>query len=153
MDADRGITITPEFQRDYVPGSHDAFRIRLTASQAVDMPPEIFAYRALPLQPGQAERLGFFSHVCSPVDLDEFPVAAPRPNDTPPWFRLDSVDMLLRSRAEADDFFASVLEEVDNLIASMNAAETLVTQAPVRLGAAWATETGPDESSESSFYA
>lgn len=148
MAGTRGITITPYFQRDFVPGSHDGFRIRIEAADGVDMPDEVFAYRALPLQPGQDEPVGFFDHICSSVDLAEFPAAAPLVNATPPWFRLAYIDLVLPSRAAALELVEDVRHEIRALVFSMDAEDTLVARPAERVGAA---APDPEESSSSSL--
>src|SRR5690349_20353460 len=115
MASTHGITVTPFFQRDYVPGSHDGFRIRIEASGAVEMPDEIFAYRALPMQPGQSAQVGYFDHVCSSADLADYPVAEPRANASPPWYRLAYLDLVLPSRADALELLSDVRHEVQAL--------------------------------------
>ncbi len=148
MASSRGLALTPFFQREFIAGTggYDGFRIKIVASDGDEIPDAIFAYRMLPLQPGQAETIGFFSHVCSSVDLEQFPLGAPRVNATPPWFRLDFVDVVLRSRAEADEFYAAVVADVANLVESMDHEDKLDQLPPFRVGAA--DEVGSSESSE-----
>lgn len=109
----------------YVYNQTDGIRIRFDAVEAVGISPKIFAYRMLPLNPETLERVGTFSHVCSPVDLEEYPEDAAVEGSVPPWYRLSYVDILVRSQAEADDFIATVLEDVDSLIATLNTMDTL----------------------------
>jgi hypothetical protein len=100
--------------------------VRITASDAVDMPTKIFAYQMLPLKPGAEERVGAFDHVCSPTDLEEYPEDDPLPNYRPAWFRLNYVDVLLRSRAEVKAFIEDVAEDVQRLKTTLDIADTLL---------------------------
>lgn len=104
----------------------DGIRVRITASDAVDMPTKIFAYQLLPLKPGAEERVGAFDHVCSPTDLEEYPEDDPLPNYRPAWFRLNYVDVLLRSRAEVKAFIEDVAEDVQRLKTTLDIADTLL---------------------------
>ena len=130
----RRIKLTPYFQRDYVVNVIDVFRITLTASEAHLMPDAIFAYRTEPLQPGAAATVAVFDHVCSPVDLQEYPVGAPHPAADPPWFRLTTVDVEERTRALALEVYEEIVEDVTALVLGMNAADVLVAQPPLWIG-------------------
>lgn len=95
--------------------SVDGIRVRITATDAALMPDKIFAYLLLPLKPAANERVGAFDHVCSPTDLEEYPEDAPVPNARPEWYRLNYVDVIVRSRAEVHDFIKNVVEDVQRL--------------------------------------
>lgn len=130
----RRIKLTPSFQRDHVPNVHDAFRIVVVASDAHLMPDEIFAFRQIPLQPGTAETSEVFDHVCSPVDLEEYPIGAPLTNAVPPWFRTDTVDLVYRTREQAMEALQLIVQDVISLINGMNTADVLVEQPPFWIG-------------------
>lgn len=104
----------------------DGIRVRITASNPTQMPDKIFAYQLLPLKPGAEERVGAFDHVCSPTDLEEYPEDEPIPNDRPAWFRLNYVDVLLRSRAEVKEFIEDVIEDVQRLKSTLDIADMLL---------------------------
>ncbi len=129
----RRIKLTPAFQTVTAPGI-SVFRFTLTASDAHELPDAIFAYREIPLQPGQASTVAVFDHVCSPVDLQEYPVGAPRVNADPPWFRLPSVDLECRTRAQALQTHDDLVADVVALINGMNAADVLAQGTPLWIG-------------------
>lgn len=104
----------------------DGIRVRITATDGVQMPNKIFAYQMLPLRPGAQERVGAFDHVCSPTDLEEYPEDDPLPNYRPAWFRLNYVDVLLRSRAEVKAFIEDVIEDVQRLKTTLDVTDTLL---------------------------
>lgn len=95
--------------------STDGIRVRITATDAALMPDKIFAYLLLPLKPAANERVGAFDHVCSPTDIEEYPEDAPVPNARPEWYRLNYVDVIVRSRSEVHDFIKNVVEDVQRL--------------------------------------
>lgn len=93
----------------------DGVRVRIDVV-TVGVSAKLFAYRKQPFNVNTGERVGTFSHVCSPVDLEEFPEDAPNEGAVPPWYRLDFVDIFVRSEAEADDFVKSVNEDLESLV-------------------------------------
>ena len=112
----------------------DGIRVRVTATNALLMPAKIFAYQLLPLKPGADERVGAFDHVCSPTDLEEYPEDDPIPNVRPPWFRLNYVDVLLRSRGEVKDFIENVVADVQRLKSTLDLADNLLPGGNVWIG-------------------
>jgi hypothetical protein len=119
----RSIKLTWASSR-YILGQDDGIRLRLVASCADNMPSKIFAYRMLPLNP-QGVQLGHFSHICSPVDLEEYPEDEPCPGHAPEWFRLDVVDVLVRSTEEAANFLAIIRDDVQRIIWTLNRMDML----------------------------
>ena len=148
----RGIKLTPSFQRSYIPNIHDTFRVRVVASEPCLMPQEIFAYRMLPLQPGQAAQVAVFDHVCSPVDLADYPVGAPRINDVPPWFRQNWVIFDAPTRQQALDVYDDIVADVASLVTSLDNAELMEDQPSLWIGCADCCQEGvsSSEGSESS---
>lgn len=124
-DSGRRVKLTWQVSR-YFSDSVDGIRVRITASDAALMSNKIFAYQMLPLKPGADNRVGAFDHVCSPTDLEEYPEDDPIPNDRPAWFRLNYVDVLLRSRAEVKSFIESVIDDVQRLKHTLDVADLLL---------------------------
>jgi hypothetical protein len=131
--SDRAVKLTWSVSR-YNFESTDGIRVRITASDPHLMSAKVFAYLMLPLVPGATERAGAFDHVCSPIDLEEYPENAPIPNSRPAWFRLDYVDVLLRSRAEVEAFIRDVVEDVQRLKATLDVMDTLIPGGSVWVG-------------------
>lgn len=104
----------------------DGIRIRITATEATAMPTKIFAYQMLPVKPGSSTQVATFDHVCSSVDLEEYPEDQAFPNSRPAWFRLNYVDVMVRSREEAREFINSVLEDVQLLKNTLDIADDLL---------------------------
>lgn len=112
----------------------DGIRVRIEADEATDMPTKIFAYQLLPVKPGETESVGAFDHVCSSVDLEEYPEDVPGTNSRPAWFRLNYVDVLLRSREEVREFINSVIEDVNTLKNTLDIAEELLPSGDLWIG-------------------
>lgn len=100
--------------------SVDGIRVRIETTNAVDMPNKVFAYSLSPLVAGETVRTGAFSHVCSPSDLADYPEDAPTPGVRPEWFRLNYVDVVLRSRTEVHAFIRDVADDVYRLKTSLD---------------------------------
>jgi hypothetical protein len=147
----RGIRITWATSR-YIFGRHDGIRVRIDASAACEMTNAIFAYRMLPVDPTTGSDSGFFSHVCSPADLEEYPANAPIPCHRPEWFRKTFVDIIVRSITEAEEFIAAVTDDVRRLKRTLDTMDTVVPSGEVDIGDVCPDET-PEESSASSSAA
>jgi len=139
----RGITLAPTFQRGYVPGAIDGFRFTLVVTSATQMPTKIFRYRLVPTKlqpvvdqpPTAVEYKGYFDGVCSPADLEDFPEDYPVQNARPPWFRLDTVDVIVRSRSIAEEAYTAILDEVRNLVETLETMDRQESAPPVIIGA------------------
>jgi hypothetical protein len=114
--------------------STDGIRVRITATEAALMSNKIFAYLMLPLKAGADSKAGAFDHICSPTDLEEYPENDPIPNSRPAWFRLDYVDVLLRSRAEVEAFIRDVVEDVQRLKNTLDLMDDLLPGGNVWVG-------------------
>ncbi len=101
----------------YVVGRDDGIRIRITLTANTNVPAELFAYRIVP---NGVDTTAYFSHVCSPSDIEDFPANTASPEAVPPWFRLSYVDVLLRSTEEAENFRTVVLDDIRRLIATLD---------------------------------
>jgi hypothetical protein len=118
----------------------DGVRVRIEATESTLMPTKIFAYQMLPVRPGSDEQVATFDHVCSSVDLEEYPEDEAEPNSRPAWLRVDYVDVFLRSREEVRAFVNSVLEDIQILKNTLDIAEELLPGGDVWIGAHVETE-------------
>lgn len=132
-DNGRNIHLSWEVSR-YNFHTTDGIRVRITADSASEMSAKVFAYQMLPLKPNEAERVGAFDHVCSPTDLEEYPEDEPLVNSRPAWFRLNYVDVLLRSRAEVHAFIKDVVEDVQRLKSTLDTMDVLLPGGEVWIG-------------------
>lgn len=117
--ADRRIKIRWATSR-FILNQIDGIRVRIDVLCAYGMAQHIFAYRNLPTDPATGAQAGWFDHVCSPADLEEYPMTSPIPGHQPEWFRLNYVDVFLRSRVEADAFIEDVRSDVRRLKATLD---------------------------------
>lgn len=105
-------------------GQVDGKRIRYQVTRADNIPGapdgEIFAYVAEPLDPGDPTTMrAQFSHVSSTVDLEEYPLNEPRPTDDPPWFRMNYVDVKVRSLSEVDLIIRDLESDIQCMMDSL----------------------------------
>jgi hypothetical protein len=112
----------------------DGIRIRMEATESTNMPTKVFAYQMLPVRPGGTEQVATFDHVCSSVDLQEYPEDEAVANSRPAWLRLDYVDVMVRSREEANEFINNVLEDVQILKNTLDIADNLLPGGDVWIG-------------------
>lgn len=129
-----GITLTPAFQV-YHDDNTDGFRMTVTVTDGLRMDAEVFRFRSLPVQPGQEDSIGVFDGVCSPADLEEFPIDEPLENADPPWFRKAVLDLVFRSRAEVDAAWDTIRNEIAALVETLDIMDNLEDEEEVRLGA------------------
>ena len=129
----------------YVLGRDDGQRVRFDITCAEEMPSAVFAYRLMALNPNTGERAGFFSHVCSPTDLEEYPESEPRPGHIPEWFRLPYVDVLLASVPEATKYISDIRSDLRRLKRSLDNLDQISPTGDETVGPA-----GPCEVSSSS---
>ncbi len=119
----RGVRFRRYAQSRFVINNIDGFRFRVVAYGAFDMPNEIFRYIRRPYNPTTGAEADEFDGVCSSVDLQELPAGAP--TGVPPYFRLDEIDVVFRTRAEADEAWSVLQTEFDALLDSLNAQDEL----------------------------
>jgi len=101
----------------YITPRDDGIRIRITLDTNTNIPPELFAYRIVP---DGVNTTAYFSHICSPSDIEDYPANTASPDAVPPWFRLSYVDVLFRSTKEAEDFLTTVKEDVRRIVATLD---------------------------------
>lgn len=112
----------------------DGIRVRIEANSAQNMPNKVFAYLMQPLIPGEESRVGSFDHVCSPTDLEEYPEDAPIPLQRPEWFRLNYVDVVLRSRTEVHAFIRDVADDVYRLKSALDLMDHMLPGGEIWIG-------------------
>jgi hypothetical protein len=146
----RGIMLQPTFQRGYVAQTIDGFRFTLTAPSAAMMPTKIFKYRLVPTRvqanasepPTVIELKGAFDGVCSPADLEDFPEDWPAQNARPPWYRLDYVDLIVRSRTIADMAYRAILGDAKHLVQALDLLDIQEAAPPVFIGTPYVAPVG-----------
>ena len=129
----RGIRLKRLIQSRYNANGVDGFRFRVLAYDAYLMPDEIFLFQREPYNLNTGEEADVFTSVCSSVDLQEYPVGAP--SGTPAFFRQAEIDLIFRSRAQADDAWDLIKKAVDVLVRSLNTQDEMEESEVVTYGA------------------
>lgn len=114
-----------EQSRVTVPNKGNGFRVRIIAKDAVGMPTEIFGYLRSVIDPEANTYSEDYKFFCGPWDLVTFPVGTPNEDQSPPYFRKSICDVILPSESLAEEFWEEMKAERDNLIAALNAMDTL----------------------------
>jgi hypothetical protein len=118
------VDVIVEEQGYYAVNETKGFRLRVRALNAVNMPSKIFRYEMESTNPAVGPQPKY-NGVCSPADLSEYDEDAPDPEKFPQFFRLDYFDIIYRSQLDVMDEWELVREQVETLVASLAAAETL----------------------------
>jgi len=113
--------------------SGDAFRLRITAHDAVDMPVRIFLHENRLINVDTGDTIPDFLTVVSPFDLTLYPEDTPSGSQVPAFFRLAVADFLLPSQAYADAAWAEIQAQTTALIAALNKYDVLRTAATVTI--------------------
>lgn len=127
----RGIFLRRYVQSRYEIGSVKGYRFRVVAYGASEMDNEIFLYQQRPLDPTTGAAADEFTSVCSPADLEEYPVNAPSESL---FFRKSEVDLVFRSIEQADDTWTVLLSEVRTLVRTLDHMDALEPAEIVKVG-------------------
>lgn len=122
----RRLTVSISTQKDFVINRDTGYRVVAAVTEAVGLNANVFRYLYLP-PAGVNEPAVRYDGVCSPSDMAEFPAGDPLPDAFPAWCRRDGVDLVLRSSAEATDMIATLKDELQTLIDSLNRSDLLET--------------------------
>lgn len=132
----------------YVDGRTQGFRFKVEVVEAVGVDPNIFVYQRKPIISGTSHE-DVFTNVASPADLEEYAVgdvACP----TEPFFRLDCIDLVFRNITLAEDAWAAILQDVDQLIETLGFMNDLSSMEEVTFGEAPVSSSSSSSSSVSS---
>lgn len=108
----------------------DYFRVQITASDALNMPAEVFIHQRTLVDASTNRQQDEFFAIAGPYDLSTYPANAPKVDQDPPFFRKSVIDVLLPSASMALDFIAAVNEQVDALIAAQASLDVLIEGEP-----------------------
>jgi hypothetical protein len=135
MASQRGVTLVRQpQQRLFVPNRGEGFRLRIDASQPVDMVAEIFLHQRELVDPKTGEQQDTFVCVCSCFDLTIYPANEPDPTQFPQFFRKDHLDIILPGQSMAIEAWTAIYHEVLVMIESLNKLDVLQLGAEVRCG-------------------
>ncbi len=129
----RGLYLRRLVQERFQTNVIDGFRFKVEAHDANLMPTAVFRYlrRQSDSEGNTADE---FDGVCSPPDLEEFGEGEPVAGASPPYLRLDYVDLVFRSQSQADEAWAVIVEEVKALVDTLNVMDTIVEAQDLKVG-------------------
>lgn len=89
------------------------------------MPDEIFVVKRRAANPGlpDGDYVDAFSHVATPVEMDDLPIGEPNENEF--YYRLASFEKNHGTATAADTFWTDLKAEVSGLIQALNASDDL----------------------------
>ena len=132
---DIGITLTPSLQRDYTEGTTLGFRLHVLAWNEQGLDDSVFRYYRKPTNPTSGVSDSIFSGVCSWPDMEELPQDEPEADTSPAGFRLNFIDLVVESETVANEVWTLIQNEVQELLNTIKAGETLESTGDVRLTA------------------
>ena len=143
----RGITLT-RLQETLTPFDNrgDAFRLQIIASANTMMPKEVFGFRDNLLDPITGTTASEFSFVTSPEDLVTLPIGVADVTASPPFYRKDTIDVLVASRLIAEQMWDEVHIRVCELVDALDRKDKLSTIETVRCGEPEATSESVSQS-------
>ena len=122
---DISIMLTSFFQRDFVINSHTGFRMRVVAAGAVGVDNEVFRYYLKPPNAHTGVADSVFSGVCTWTDMEDLPVVVPEEGSDPQSFRLAEIDLVVDRESLAQQIWARVQQEVQELLNTIHDGQIL----------------------------
>jgi len=129
-----GIRLKKFVQEKYVINNVDGYRMKILAYDGNNMGNEIFRYIRGPFSQTTGSYFEELDGVCSPADLEEFPVDTPLANANPAWFRKDYVDLVFRSQTTAEEAWDRIVSDVKILVSSLDKMDLIKEEKIVEIG-------------------
>lgn len=123
----------------------DSFRVKVVASDGNLIPNEIFGFQRTLIAGDVPQTCDEFQFVCSAYDLSIYPVDEPDPEQSPQFFRKDTIDILVPGVGAADEAMADIEAQVCRLITTLNLLDNLDSGSVV-----WCPGPPPDDESDTS---
>lgn len=117
--ADYRIKLTPYTPEVVAFEGKDTFRVKIVASNATDMPVEIFGHQRTPIDPATSTYQDEFVFVCTAYDLSTYPANTPNMSQDPPFFRKDTMDILVPNIVAGNKVIEEVKAQVHILVADL----------------------------------
>lgn len=133
-DYGRGIYLKRYTQTRTNANNIDGFRFKVEAYGGNNIPNKIFRYAKEDLNAREATYRLAFDGVCSPSDIEEYPEDEPNPEGFPQFCRLDYVDLVFRSQSVAEDAWQILVEEVTNLVSTLNIMDVMEPSDNLKIG-------------------
>ena len=106
---------TSQIELHTLPDGRRGYRLELAVATATEMPAEIFVYE-------QRGHESTFSHVASPADLEEFPVALPEDGG---YHRKSHVELVAQDVAGLTASVTLIRVDIGGLVNSLNEMDRL----------------------------
>ena len=129
-----GVRLKRFNQEKFVINSVDGYRMKIVAYDANNMSSYIFRYIRGPFSQTAGAYFEEFDGVCSPADLEEFPIDTPTPSSNPAWFRKDYIDLVFRSQTTANESWDRIVKDVEVLVSSLDLMDNIVVEKIVEIG-------------------
>jgi len=129
-----GIRLKKFVQEKYVINNVDGYRMKIVAYDANNMSNHIFRYIRGPFSQTTNSYFEELDGVCSPADLEEFPIDTPLANANPAWFRKDYVDLVFRSQTTAEEAWNRIVSDVNILVSSLDKMDVISQEKIVEIG-------------------
>jgi len=123
----------------------NTLRMVVTASDAEDLPNEIFLHQKTVVNMALAETQDEFVAICSPYDLSDYPADTPTPTQSPQFFRKATIDILLPGIGYFQDVKNEIEAQVRHLLTLLPQLDNLEVTDEV-----WIPTAPVESSSESS---
>lgn len=130
-----------------VSASQQAWRMVIEVVEANNVDPNIFLYDR---RPRSDEEQDVFLAVCSPVDLEDWPAAAPDASLQANFFRMADVDLITRNRDLLDLTWEGIVADATELVRTLTEICELGVTEDIEIGIIEESSESSSASSESS---
>lgn len=107
------------------------YRMQVTASAVGDVDPNIFVYLQRVDDPNSDVTSSRFDHVAVPSDLEDFPIGSPIVGAPELFFRLSTVDFLVRDVNDLQEIWETLKSHTAMLYESLEQIQTLTQTAEI----------------------
>jgi len=118
------VSLTVRYYRNEIVANLQSYDLRVVIESAADMPEKIFVLQRIPAPPG-GEDEDRFQCIADPVDLEEIPEDSPDLSNDMPYFRVQEITLRFRSMETLEEVRQLIAEDLQALVNSLKAAETL----------------------------
>ena len=134
--ATRSLTLVLESNlQTPVPNRGDAVRVRVTAQNAENISPAVFLHQKSLKDPYTEQEVDEYIHVASPFDLSIYPIGDPAEDVLPPYFLLNTVDIIVENTNMAEQAWEAIKQAVQELLYAYGRMERLAQIETVTLTA------------------
>jgi len=121
------IKLTPSSPEIVKFKGRDTFRLQVVASDGENLPNEIFGHQRTLIDANTSTTADEFCFICSPYDLSIYPANAPAAEQSPAFFRKDTIDILLPGVEKYEEVWGSIQTQVCALITLLESLDDLNT--------------------------